>query len=83
VIPLDEIRRVRRARIKDLLAEGLLRRTLPLSLGLTTRAVHVEPRSGMGYLVRVRNPGELLAVFAELGVTVEGSAAQSPEVGAV
>jgi predicted Zn-dependent peptidase len=70
-IPLEELRRVRRARVSDLVRDGTLWRTLPLSLGLTARGVHLEPCSGMGYLFRVRRPGELLSVLAELGVPVE------------
>jgi predicted Zn-dependent peptidase len=74
-IPLEELRRVRRARVFDLIRDGTLWRTLPLSLGLTARGVHLEPRSGMGYLFRVRRPGELLGVMSELGIGIDGAPA--------
>lgn len=71
-IPLEDLRRVRRAGVLDLARDGTIWRTLPISLGLTTRGVHLEPRSGMGYLFRARRPDELLGVLAELGVPVDG-----------
>ncbi len=85
-IPLTDLRRARRARVSELLRDGTIWRTLPVSLGLTARGVHLEPRSGMGYLFRARRPDELLDVLAELGVPVDGHhaprEAELEEVGA-
>jgi hypothetical protein len=70
VIPIADIHVVRQARIFDVAADGLLFRTLPLSWGLASPAVHLQPRHGMGYLARVRDPRELLDVLDGLGAPV-------------
>jgi len=70
-IPLDQIVSVGLRRITDVARRGQLGSTLPLSLGVGSPAVHIDVRGGHGYLVRVRDAGELLGVLAELGVTVE------------
>lgn len=72
IVPLGRIRRVRLVRLPDLIREPPPARTLPLSLGVTSPALHVDVEGGTGYLVRVRDPRELLDVLAELGVAVEG-----------
>jgi predicted Zn-dependent peptidase len=71
VIPIEEIHVVRRARILDVARDGLLFRTLPLSWGLAGPAIHLQPRHGMGYLARVRDPQELLDVLDGLGARVQ------------
>ena len=71
VIPLSEIESVGRRRITDVARRGKLLRTVPLSLGVGPAAVHLEIRTGRGYLFRVRNAPELMSVLEELGVTVE------------
>ncbi len=72
VIPLQDIESVGRRRIADVARRGRLFSTLPLSLGVGPAAVHLEVRGGMGYIFRVRDPVELMAVLTELGVPVEG-----------
>ena len=72
IVPLTRIRRARLVRLPDLIRAPPPPRTVPLSLGVTAQAVHVEVEGGTGYVVRVRDPGELLQVLAELGVPVEG-----------
>jgi predicted Zn-dependent peptidase len=70
-IPLVDIESVARRRIADVARRGRLFSTLPLSMGLGPAAVHLEIKSGAGYLCRVRDPKELMAVLEELGVPVE------------
>jgi predicted Zn-dependent peptidase len=70
VIPIEDIHVVRRARIFDVARDGLLFRTLPLSWGLASPAVHLQPRHGLGYLARVRDSQELLDVLDGLGAPV-------------
>jgi len=75
ILPPDRIRRARLVRFVDLVRAPPPWRTLPMTLGITRPAVHLEPRKGMGYLIRVRDPAELLRVLGELGIDVEEPAA--------
>ncbi len=79
LLPPHAIRRVRLVRFSDLLRAPPPLRTLPMTLGLTRPAVHLEPRQGIGYLLRVRDPAELVRALGDLGVDTED--ARDPEGG--
>jgi hypothetical protein len=66
-----DVRRVRLVRFSDLVRSPPSWPTLPMTLGITRPAVHLEPREGIGYLLRVRDPVELLEVLEELGIAIE------------
>lgn len=65
------IRRARLVRFPDLVRDPPPWPTLPMTLGISRPAVHLEPREGMGYLLRVRDPWELLGVLRELGIETD------------
>lgn len=69
--PLERVQ-VAPARLGDVARAGALFRTLPLAAGYLRPAVWIRPESGMGYLLRVRDADELVAMVERARAATEG-----------